>query len=63
MEMKPDRKQSRTSQVELKQISEKLIITVVDTPEGEDVNSLSQGHDSEIFTPLAGESKALYSFN
>ena len=37
---------------ELKQISEKLIITVVDTPEGEDVNSLLQGHESEIFTHL-----------
>jgi len=37
---------------ELKQISEKPIITVVDTPEGEDVNSLSQGHESEMFTHL-----------
>jgi len=37
---------------ELKQISEKLLITVVDTPEGEDVNSLAQGHESEIFAHL-----------
>ncbi len=37
---------------ELKKISERLIITVVDTPEGEDVNSLLQGHESEIFTHL-----------
>ena len=37
---------------ELKQISEKLLITVVDTPEGEDINSLAQGHDSEIFSHL-----------
>jgi DNA primase len=37
---------------ELKQISEKLIITVVDTPEDEDVNSLLQGHEREIFTHL-----------
>ncbi len=37
---------------ELKQINEKLQITVVDTPEGEDVNSLSIGHEPEIFTHL-----------
>jgi DNA primase catalytic core len=37
---------------ELKQINEKLQISVVDTPEGEDVNSLAQGHENEIFTHL-----------
>ena len=37
---------------EIKQINEKLIIKVVDTPEGEDINSLLQGHESEIFTHL-----------
>ena len=37
---------------ELKQIHEKLQITVVETPEGEDVNSLSIGHDPQIFTHL-----------
>ena len=37
---------------ELKQINEKLQISVVDTPEGEDVNSLSIGHEPEIFTHL-----------
>ncbi len=37
---------------ELKQINEKLQITVIDTPEGEDVNSLSIGHEPEIFTHL-----------
>ena len=37
---------------ELKQINEKFLITIVDTPEGEDVNSLAQGHESEIFTHL-----------
>ena len=36
----------------LQQINEKLLITVVGTPEGEDVNSLAQGHESEIFTHL-----------
>ena len=40
----------RNIAAELKQISEKLLITVVGTPEGEDINSLAQGHDSEIFT-------------
>jgi DNA primase catalytic core len=37
---------------ELKQINGKLIITVVETPEGEDINSLSIGHESEIFSHL-----------
>jgi len=37
---------------ELKQISNKLLISVVNTPEGEDINSLAQGHESEIFTHL-----------
>ena len=37
---------------ELKQLNEKLQISVIDTPEGEDVNSLSIGHEPEIFTHL-----------
>lgn len=37
---------------ELKQINDKLIITAVDTPENEDINSLAQGHEPEIFTHL-----------
>jgi len=37
---------------ELKQINEKLQISVVETPEGEDVNSLSIGHENEILTHL-----------
>jgi len=37
---------------ELRQIHEKLIITVVVTPENEDVNSLLQGHEPKIFTYL-----------
>jgi len=39
---------------ELKQINEKLTITVVETPEGEDVNSLLQGHEPGIFAHLIG---------
>jgi DNA primase len=46
----------------LKQIHEKVSITVADTPEGEDVNSLLQGHDPEIFTHLL-ESRRSFSFS
>jgi DNA primase len=42
---------------ELKTINNKLIITVVETPEGEDINSLAQGHESEIFTHQIGNRK------
>ena len=45
---------------ELKKISEKLLITVVDTPEGEDINSLAQGHDSEIFSHLLENRKSFF---
>jgi 5S rRNA maturation endonuclease (ribonuclease M5) len=45
---------------ELKKISEKLLITVVDTPEGEDINSLAQGHDSEIFSHLLKNRKPFF---
>jgi DNA primase catalytic core len=44
----------------LKQIHEKLTITIVDTPEGEDVNSLLQGHDPEIFTHLLENRKSFF---
>ena len=36
----------------LKQLLPEVQITVVETPEGEDINSLSLGHESEIFTEL-----------
>jgi len=45
---------------ELKQISEKLLITVVDTPEGEDINSLAQGHDSAIFSHLLENRRSFF---
>lgn len=45
---------------ELKQISEKLLISVVDTPEGEDINSLAQGHDNEIFSHLIENRKHFF---
>jgi len=47
---------------ELKEIHEKLTITTVETPEGEDVNSLSIGHEPEIFTHLL-ESRKSFSFS
>ena len=46
----------------LKQIHEKLAITMVDTPKGEDVNSLLLNHDPEIFTHLL-ESRRSFSFS
>jgi DNA primase len=47
---------------ELKQMNDKLIITVVDTPQNEDINSLLQGHDPEIFTHLI-ENRKSFSFS
>jgi DNA primase len=47
---------------ELKQINDKLIITVVDTPKNEDINSLLQGHDPEILTHLL-ENRNLFPFS
>ena len=47
---------------ELKQINKKLQISVVETPEGEDVNSLVQGHENEIFTHLL-ENRNPFSFS
>jgi len=43
---------------DLKQLNEKLIITVINTPEGEDVNSLSIGHEPGIFTHLIESRKS-----
>jgi DNA primase len=47
---------------EFRQINEKLTIAVVDTPKGEDVNSLLQGHEPEILTHLL-ENRNLFSFS
>jgi DNA primase catalytic core len=44
----------------LKSINDKLTITVADTPEVEDVNSLLQGHDPEIFTHLLENRKSFF---
>jgi len=45
---------------ELKEINEKLLISVVDTPEGEDINSLAQGHDTEIFSHLLENRRSFF---
>jgi len=47
---------------ELKQINKKLLITVIDTPVNEDINSLLQGHEPEIFTHLL-ENRIGFSFS
>jgi DNA primase catalytic core len=47
---------------ELLLINEKLKISYVETPENEDVNSLSIGHESEIFTHLI-ETRKQFSFS
>lgn len=48
---------------ELQQLNEKLTIKIVNTPEGEDVNSLSIGHESEIFTHLLETAQPFFFFN
>jgi DNA primase catalytic core len=47
---------------EIKRINGALQITVVETPEGEDINSLAQGHENEIFTHLL-ENRKPFSFS
>ena len=46
----------------LKQINRNIKISVVDTPEGEDVNSLHQGHEQDIFMHLI-ENRKVFSFS
>ena len=43
----------------LKAINPKLTITKVETPEGEDINSLLQGHEPEILNHLINERKPI----
>ena len=45
---------------ELRNNNEKLKISYVETPESEDVNSLSTGHESEIFTHLLENRKPFF---
>jgi DNA primase len=46
---------------ELQQINDKLSIKIVNTPEGEDVNSLLAGHEPEIFTHLLETAQPFFS--
>lgn len=46
----------------LRQLNKKLTISVIDTPEGEDINSLAQGHEPEIFIHLIKNRKS-FSFS
>lgn len=46
---------------EIQKLNDKLTIKIVNTPEGEDVNSLSIGHESEIFTHLLETAQPFFS--
>ena len=46
---------------EIQKLNDRLIIKIVNTPEGEDVNSLSIGHESEIFTHLLETAQPFFS--
>jgi DNA primase len=50
----------KTIAEKLRQINEKVPVTVADTPEGEDVNSLLLGHDPEIFTHLLESRRSFF---
>ena len=43
----------------LQAINEDLLVTMVDTPEGEDINSLIQGHDLKVLQQLISERSAI----
>ena len=44
----------KATALKLKGVNENLQISVVDTPDGEDINSLAQSHESGIFAHLLG---------
>lgn len=46
---------------QLQQLRSNITISTVDTPEGEDINSLAQGHESSIFTHLLQNRHLLFS--
>jgi len=58
---KPAEEAIRRYEQELTELIPGIKITKVDTPEGEDVNSLVQGHDAEILTHLIENRKELFS--
>ena len=46
---------AKRTAAELKQINAELSVSIVNTPENEDINSLAMGHEPEIFTHLISE--------
>jgi DNA primase catalytic core len=46
---------------QIQKLNDKLTIKIVNTPEGEDVNSLQVGHESEIFTHLLETAQPFFS--
>jgi DNA primase catalytic core len=58
----PGRDAIKKYQFELNELFPKVKLTAVETPEGEDVNSLLQGHDPGIFTHLLESRKDLSAF-
>lgn len=58
----PGRDAIKKYQSELNELFPKLKVTAVETPEGEDINSLLQGHDPGIFTHLLESRKDLPDF-
>jgi len=56
------REGTKETALKLKAINENLKVSVVQTPDGEDINSLAQGHESDVFTHLL-ESRKPFSFS
>jgi len=57
---KAGREAIQTISEKLKQVKPEIKVSYVDTPQGEDINSLSIGHDPEVFTFLIGERKNFF---
>ena len=56
----PGRKAVTKLESELKELVPGISISYIETPEGEDINSLLQGHEPEIFTHLLETRKELF---
>jgi hypothetical protein len=56
----PGREAVKKHATTLKELCPGIMISVVDTPEGEDVNSLSIGHDPEIFSHLVESRRSFF---
>ena len=60
MEIKQGKKVSSTTQEPFTSYYQGITISQVDTPRGEDINSLLQGHTPEIFTNLVDNRTPLF---